>query len=42
MNEKPAFIQGLCKYKGKGLGCPASFDPPVSYQVPSDVRAQTV
>jgi len=42
VNERPAFIQGLYEYKGKGLGCPASFDPPVSYKVPSDVRAQTI
>ena len=42
MNEKPAFIQGFYTYEGQGLGCPASFDPPVVYRVPPDARAQTI
>lgn len=42
MNEKPAFIQGVYSVKGKGLSCPGSFDPPVTYTVPEDKRAQTI
>ena len=41
MLEKPAFIQGLFQYEGFGLGLPMPFDPPVTYIVPSDKRAQT-
>ena len=42
MLEKPAFIQGLFACEGRGLGKPASFDPPVTYDVPPDKRAQTI
>jgi len=42
LNEKPAFIQGLYTYKGAGLSSPISFDPPVTYTVPADKRAQTI
>ena len=42
MNEKPAFIQGFYPYRGAGLACPIAFDPPVTYTVPADRRAQTV
>ena len=42
MLEKPAFIQGLFTCEGHGLGRPASFDPPVTYDVPADKRAQTI
>lgn len=42
MLEKPAFIQGLFPFEGVGLEKPGSFDPPVTYQVPSDKRAQTI
>jgi hypothetical protein len=42
MLEKPAFIQGLFAYQGRGLGSPISFEPPVTYVVPSDKRAQTI
>ena len=42
MNETPAFIQGLFSCKGAGLACPAAFDPPVTYTVPADKRAQTI
>ena len=42
MLEKPAFIQGLFAYQGRGLGSPTAFDPPVTYLVPSDKRAQTI
>jgi len=40
--EKPAFIQGLFAYEGRGIGRPAGFDPPVIYDVPADARAQTI
>lgn len=42
MLEKPAFIQGLFAYTGCGLGRPAPFQPPVTYVVPRDKRAQTI
>jgi hypothetical protein len=42
VNEKPAFIQGLYSYRGAGLARPIAFDPPVTYVVPADKRAQTV
>lgn len=42
MLEKPAFIQGLFSYEGTGLDSPLSFQPPVTYQVPSDKRSQTI
>ena len=42
MLEKPAFIQGLFSFKGRGLAQGASFDPPVQYKIPADKRAQTV
>ena len=42
MLEKPAFIQGLFPYEGRGLGRPQPFEPPVVYDVPADKRAQTI
>jgi hypothetical protein len=42
VNEKPAFIQGLYTCQGLGLECPMSFNPPVTYSVPADKRAQTI
>jgi len=42
MREKPAFLQGVFLYRGRGLECPKPFDPPVLYTVPSDRRAQTI
>ncbi|MDP9170915.1 MAG: molybdopterin oxidoreductase [Acidobacteriota bacterium] len=42
MLEKPAFIQGLFNFEGRGLGGPSGFHPPVTYQVPPDKRAQTI
>lgn len=42
MIEKPAFIQGLFPYEGRGLESPRTFDPPVFYLVPTDRRSQTV
>jgi hypothetical protein len=42
MLEKPAFIQGLFAFEGKGLESASAFDPPVGYEVPADKRAQTI
>jgi len=42
MLEKPTFIQGLYSFEGRGLANPAGFEPPVTYLVPSDKRAQTI
>ena len=42
MLEKPAFIQGIFAFEGRGLECPESFPSPVTYTVPEDKRAQTV
>ena len=42
MLEKPAFIQGIFAFEGRGLECPAPFPSPVTYAVPEDKRAQTV
>ena len=42
MLEKSAFIQGLFSFEGAGLDKPVSFQPPVTYKVPSDKRAQTI
>jgi hypothetical protein len=42
VNETPAFIQGVYSYRGAGLACPIAFEPPVTYTVPVDKRAQTV
>lgn len=42
MLEKPAFIQGLFAFEGKGLEYPNPFNPPVAYEVPPDKRAQTI
>lgn len=42
MLEKPAFIQGLFSFQGRGLESPVPFDPPATYEVPSDKRAQTI
>ncbi len=42
MLEKPAFIQGLFEFEGRGLDRPVSFPSPAVYQVPSDKRSQTI
>jgi len=42
MLEKPAFIQGLFAYQGRGLESPVSFPSPAGYTVPPDKRAQTI
>ena len=42
MLEKPAFIQGVFEFEGRGLKCPVSFPSPAIYQVPPDKRAQTI
>jgi hypothetical protein len=40
--EKPAFIQGVYEFEGRGLNKPASFSSPAIYHVPTDKRAQTI
>jgi hypothetical protein len=40
--EKPAFIQGIFAFEGRGLESPASFKCPATYSVPADKRAQTI
>jgi len=40
--EKPAFIQGLFEFDGRGLDKPVSFQSPATYSVSSDKRAQTI
>jgi len=40
--EKPAFIQGIFAFEGRGLESPASFKCPATYTVPVDKRAQTI
>jgi hypothetical protein len=42
MSEKPTFIQGLYSFEGRGLSTPAAANPPVSYTVPFEKRAQLV
>lgn len=42
MLENPKFIQGVYSFEGAGLDKPVSFDPPATYTVPYDRRAQTI
>ncbi len=42
MLEKPAFIQGVFEFEGRGLNSPVSFPTPAIYKVPADKRAQTI
>jgi|HubBroStandDraft_5_1064220.scaffolds.fasta_scaffold185845_2 hypothetical protein len=42
MFEEHRFIQGMFAFKGTGLETPVSFEPKVTYQVPSDKRAQLI
>ena len=42
MTEKPAFIQGIFSFEGRGLDQPLPFPKPATYTVPPDVRAQTI
>jgi hypothetical protein len=42
MLEKPTFIQGLYGFEGRGLATPIAFEPPVTYTVPFDKRAQMI
>ena len=42
MLEKPAFIQGVFEFEGRGLHNPVSFPTPATYKVPPDKRAQTI
>jgi hypothetical protein len=42
MQETPRFIQGVFAFKGAGLREPTSLEPPLTYKVPFDKRAQLV
>ena len=42
MLEKPAFIQGVFTFEGRGLASPGPFPKPATYTVPADKRAQTI
>ena len=42
MLEKPAFIQGIFAFEGKGLQSPQPFSPPITYKVPFDKRSQLI
>lgn len=42
MLEKPAFIQGLFAFQGRGLQSPTFLQPHATYLVPPDKRAQTI
>ncbi len=42
MLEKPAFIQGVFEFEGRGLDKPVPFSSPATYSVPVDKRAQTI
>ena len=42
MLERPAFIQGIFGFEGRGLECPMPFPKLAGYVVPPDRRAQTI
>ena len=42
MTERPAFIQGIFSFEGRGIETPAPFATPVKYVVPEDRRAQMI
>ena len=42
MTETPRFIQGVYTFRGAGLGQPRHLQPPASYKVPFDKRAQLI
>jgi hypothetical protein len=42
MVETPRFLQGIVRFEGRGLENPARFEPPLTYRVPSDRRAQFI
>ena len=42
MLEKPIFLQGLYPFEGAGLETPVAFKPGITYNVPTDKRAQLV
>ena len=42
MLEKPAFIQGVFSFEGRGLASPVPFPTPAKYSVPPDKRSQTI
>jgi hypothetical protein len=40
--ETPRFVQGIYRFEGQGLETLAQLEPHISYQVPSDRRAQFI
>jgi hypothetical protein len=42
MVETPRFLQGIYRFEGAGLENTAVLDPPISYRVPPDRRAQFI
>ncbi len=42
MVETPRFMQGIYRFGGEGLEKPVRLEPPVSYRVPADRRAQFI
>ncbi|MFL6354350.1 MAG: hypothetical protein ACJ74Z_21205 [Bryobacteraceae bacterium] len=42
MVETPRFLQGIYWFDGCGLENPARLEPPITYRVPSDRRAQLI
>jgi hypothetical protein len=42
MVETPRFLQGIYRFEGCGLENPGRFEPPITYRVPLDRRAQLI
>jgi hypothetical protein len=42
MVETPQFMQGFYRFEGRGLENLTRLEPPISYKVPSDRRAQFI
>ena len=42
MSETSKFIQGVFSFRGAGLGQPSELQPPATYAVPFDKRAQLI
>jgi hypothetical protein len=42
MTEKPAFLQGVYPFEGRGLNSLQPFSPPITYKVPFDKRSQFI
>jgi hypothetical protein len=42
MLEKSKFLQGVFSFEGRGLQSPQALNPPLTYTVPADKRAQAI